>query len=69
MHHNFREDFGIWAHYPGAESEELSQGGETVLHALTEEGIHGRARRVRVTLIAAFGEAGSAGPRTARLLP
>ncbi|MFI0743063.1 hypothetical protein ACH4PU_34070 [Streptomyces sp. NPDC021100] len=49
---HFREDFRLWAEHLKAEVEDLSRNGRTVLRAITETGVPGRGRRVRIIVIA-----------------
>lgn len=51
-----RADFQAWAEHLGVQAEDLSKDGRTVLRAVTEDGVPGRGRRVRIILIAKFYE-------------
>lgn len=49
-----REDFRAWAGHLAVEPEDLSHDGETVLRAISETGLPGRGRHVRIILVARF---------------
>ncbi|WP_172387821.1 hypothetical protein [Streptomyces sp. MNP-20] len=51
-----RADFQAWAEHLDVQPEDLSKDGRTVLRGVTEDGVPGRGRRVRIILIAKFYE-------------
>lgn len=51
-----REDFQAWTEHLGVDTEDLSHDGRTVLRGITETGMPGRRRSVRVIVIAKFYE-------------
>ncbi|WP_282792926.1 hypothetical protein [Streptomyces sp. CC224B] len=51
-----RADFQAWAEHLRMQPEDRSQDGRTVLRGVTEDGVPGRGRRVRIILIAKFYE-------------
>ncbi|GHH26050.1 hypothetical protein [Streptomyces rubradiris] len=51
-----REDFSAWAEYLAVVPEDLSRDGETKLRVITDSGLPGRKRQVRVIVLARFYE-------------
>ncbi|KUF17364.1 hypothetical protein [Streptomyces silvensis] len=56
LSHTPRTDFTAWAQHLNVEPEDLSRDGETILRVITDTGLPGRGRRVRVVLVATFRE-------------